>query len=171
MKASIFTIILILFAGAVAAAGIDGKWEGTYERSMGKEPIKKSYDFKSEGNRLTGTALTPTGKRVEIKNGKIEGNDIAFDVLFEMSGIQLTFIYRGVLSGDEIKMSYGIKANAAFHGGSVSFGTGSSSEENKSGQPGMPSTTSLTVGGDGTVINKNASSQIKSREFIVRRVE
>lgn len=114
MKVYIFTLVLFLTAAAASAAEIDGKWEGTYSGGITGKPMKLAYDFKADGNKLTGTATGDKGEKREIKNGKIDGNKIFFDVPVEMSGINLTLTYAGTLSGDELKLSFKMKAEGAF---------------------------------------------------------
>ena len=86
-----------------ASAAIDGKWEGTFE-GMGQS-MKLGYDFKADGNMLTGTTTGPQGNTMDIKNGKINGNKISFDVPVDMGQMKMTVKYTGVLSGDELALT------------------------------------------------------------------
>ena len=119
MRAFIFTVILMLVAGFSYAAGIDGKWEGTMEGGMGGGAQKLGYEFKADGNKLTGTAVDPQGAKHEIKNGKIDGNNVTFDVPVDMNGMKMTVAYKGVLAGDELKLTFTFKMEGGGGGGGM----------------------------------------------------
>jgi hypothetical protein len=90
------------------AAGIDGKWTGTVPGAFG--PMQLTYDFKADGDTLTGTAFGGFGDSNPIKDGKIEGTNISFVVETEFNQVTTTFNYTGVLLGDELKLSYTTKS-------------------------------------------------------------
>ncbi len=92
----IFTAGLLL-TSFVLAADIDGRWSGTI---IGME-IPIEFKFKAEGYTLTGSHIV-SGTETPIKNGKIEGNNISFLVELDFG----KFEHKGVLSGDQIKMTY-----------------------------------------------------------------
>lgn len=117
MRISFFTTALLLFASLAFAAGIDGKWEGTYESGMGGQPMKLSYNFKADGNKLTGTTVGAQNSTIEIQNGTIDGNKIAFDVPVDMNGMKMTIAYKGELTGDELKLTFSMKMEGAPEGG------------------------------------------------------
>jgi hypothetical protein len=107
MKICVLAAGFLLIASCVLAADIDGKWSGQYNSGMG-DPMTLTYTFKANGNTLTGTSLGgPDGKEIPIKDGKIDGNNISFKVDVEMEGMgALKFKYKGVLSGEELKLSF-----------------------------------------------------------------
>ncbi len=117
MKISVFTTALLLFASLAFAAGIDGKWSGTFEGGMGGQPMNLSYEFKAEGNKLTGTTVGGQNSTIEIQNGKIAGNKISFDVPVDMNGMKMTISYTGELSGDELKLTFTAKMEGGPAGG------------------------------------------------------
>ena len=102
-------VIALAFAGLLAlvapalAADVDGKWTGMVDTPMG--PASVAFEFKADGATLTGTATGIDGSVVPIKNGKIDGNNVTYIVVFDFGGMPLQFDYKGVLSGTEIKMS------------------------------------------------------------------
>jgi hypothetical protein len=57
------------------AAGIDGKWRAKFDTQIGEQHY--TYDFKSDGGKLTGTAANDMGSP-EIKDGVIEGDTVSF---------------------------------------------------------------------------------------------
>ena len=56
---------------------------------------------------LTGStkAPGPDGKDTPIKDGKIDGNNISFSISFDMGGQEMKMEFKGVLSGDDLKLS------------------------------------------------------------------
>ncbi|MFC1839529.1 hypothetical protein ACFL1N_08110 [Thermodesulfobacteriota bacterium] len=107
MKKLALLMGILLIAGCATTSGppgpsIDGKWEGTLD--MMGQSMKLAYDFKSEGAMLTGIAYGPQGDPLDITNGKIDGNNISFDV--EVTGqMSMTVKYTGVLMGDELALT------------------------------------------------------------------
>lgn len=87
------------------AAGIDGEWEGSMP-GMGGKPMKLSYDFKTAGDKLTGTSAGYGGKKIDIKDGKVDGNNISFTVESKFQGNKSIVKYTGVFLGDILKLSF-----------------------------------------------------------------
>lgn len=87
-------------------SGIDGKWEGSVP-GMGGRPMKLSYDFKTDGDILEGTTtVEPGDRKVDIKDGKIEGNNVSFRVESKLQGMKITSKYTGVFLGDTLRLTY-----------------------------------------------------------------
>ncbi|RFZ83337.1 glycoside hydrolase [Mucilaginibacter terrenus] len=83
MKKKIFTTVLLSCLGVIVAvaavfASLDGKWGGVIATPDGNT-INVSYDFKVDGEKLTGTAVSPMGD-VKLENGKIKGDAFSFSV-------------------------------------------------------------------------------------------
>jgi hypothetical protein len=104
--------LLLIAAGMAFGADIDGTWTGTIQGPDGGQGFPISYTFKAEGTTLTGTMPgmpgpdgTP-GKPNPIKDGKIDGNKISFTIVFDMGGQEMKMEYKGVLSGDTLKLSF-----------------------------------------------------------------
>lgn len=70
-------ICSLLFVIAVAA-DLNGKWVGVINIPGGQD-LDVAYTFKVDGEKLTGTATSPTGD-VPIDNGKISGDKFSFSV-------------------------------------------------------------------------------------------
>ncbi len=116
MKTFVFALVFILMAGVALAADIDGKWSGQYNSGMG-DPMTLVYTFKADGNTLTGTSLGGPDTSVPIKDGKIDGNNISFTVAVDFGGQEMKFDYKGVLSGDQIELSFQVAGAPAAEGG------------------------------------------------------
>jgi hypothetical protein len=79
-------------------------------------PRIATLELKAEGAKLTGTLLQPAfgGRGGEappaptptpIANGKVDGNNISFDVTRESQMGSMTTKYKGVVNGSEMKLS------------------------------------------------------------------
>jgi hypothetical protein len=102
MNIRILACGLLLAAAPVFAADLDGKWTGKIDTPNG--PVDLTYQLKADGKTLTGTTTGPDGSPIPLKNGKIDGNKIAFTLTFSMGADPLTFDYTGVLAGNELKL-------------------------------------------------------------------
>ena len=94
---------LLLFALPAFAADVDGKWTGSIDTPNG--PAQVSFMFKADGATLTGSTTGPDGAEVKIKNGKVDGSKIAFDLDLDFGGMAFTLSYVGVVSPDQIKLT------------------------------------------------------------------
>jgi len=80
MKTKFFnTAVLICFLFVVAIINdLSGKWVGAIVTPDGTA-IDLTYNFKVDGDKVTGTALSPAGV-VDIENGKIADDKFTFSV-------------------------------------------------------------------------------------------
>lgn len=97
--------ILALVATVAFAADISGKW--TAETTTQRGTQTTTFDFKVDGNKLTGTVGGGRGNPVEIADGKIDGDNVSFTVTRTMGGGGQSFkqTYTGKVSGNEIKFT------------------------------------------------------------------
>ncbi len=117
MNRKLLFVGAILLAGALAvmaADNITGKW--TYEQvgrggggGGGGTPRIITLDLKVAGGVLTGTMLQPgrggaEPTPVEIKNGKVTGDSLTFDVVRTTQNGEMTTKYEGTASGGTLKL-------------------------------------------------------------------
>ena len=90
-------VLFALAALAAFGADVNGKW--TYEM-QGRDGQKReaSMTLKAEGDKLTGTMQGRQGDR-PIENGKINGDDISFEMTMNMGGESRKMLYKGKLVG------------------------------------------------------------------------
>ena len=103
------TTILLALAFAAAAADITGKWVAEQPGRQGGPPRQTTFTFKADGMKLTGTMMAPgrggaAGTETEITNGKVDGNNISFEVKRQTQNGEMVSKYEGTLSGDELKL-------------------------------------------------------------------
>ena len=97
-----FLTLALLLAAPISAADIDGKWTGTIDGGGG--PMQLVYNFKADGATLTGSTTGPDGMEVKLSDGKIDGNNISFNLTLDFGGQSITMAGKGVLSGSDLKM-------------------------------------------------------------------
>ena len=83
-----------------------GKWKAEFDTQIGVQ--KYIYEFKVDGDKLTGKAIGErNGQKdeVEITEGKINKDEIAFVEPLKFQGQELRIEYKGKLSDNEIKFT------------------------------------------------------------------
>ena len=99
----------MVLAGAALAADITGVWSGTM--SMGDNQITLTYNFKQDGNKLTGTVVGPQGDPLALVDGKVDGDKVGFAVNVDMNGNVAKFVSSGTIvssgttKGEEIAIT------------------------------------------------------------------
>ncbi len=104
MKYFSLAVGLLFLSGFAFGADIDGKWAGSIAGMDGNN-MTIGFTFKADGTTLTGVHIV-NGQETPIKDGKIEGNNISFMVTLDLGGQETKIPHKGVISGDQIKMTY-----------------------------------------------------------------
>jgi hypothetical protein len=116
LRKNIILTVLIL-AGLVCAyaADVTGKWTTQFDSQVGVQ--KYTFELKADGANLAGTAISKIADAEEVRTalteGKINGAEITFVENLKYQGMDLRIVYKGTVSGDEIKFS----RNVADQGG------------------------------------------------------
>ena len=126
-------MVLLLHAGIVSAANLDGRWSGQLTSPYGIADC--IFTFTTDASNLTGTLIRGSGIRPEsypqykanvynktlffqslflnrkmtIKKGKIKGNTISFNTSEDMGENLVKIRYRGILSDDLIKLTIDVE--------------------------------------------------------------
>ena len=97
-KKIVFTALLLccFFAGFATIESLNGKWTGTLKTDGGDE-YSLVYNFKIDGDELTGTAKTPKGL-LPINDGRVTGSTFSFNVLINNMEID----HSGKFYGDSV---------------------------------------------------------------------
>ncbi len=98
--------IVLVAATSVWAADAAGKWTAKVPGAQGQGESEITLVFKVADDKLAGTvnnSLAPGD--VEINDGKIVGDDISFSLKRNIGGADMTVLWKGRISGDEIKFS------------------------------------------------------------------
>jgi len=100
--------LLALSSLAALAADVTGKWtsEGMGRGNKGgKGGGTQTFTLKQDGATLTGTVQGGRGPAGEIANGKVDGDNVSFEVTREFNGNSMTIKYSGTVSGGSMKLS------------------------------------------------------------------
>jgi len=97
----LWSALLALSSLAAFAADVTGKWTS---EAMGKGG-PQTFTLKQDGSALTGTVQGGRGGAAEIKNGKVDGDNVSFEVTREFNGRSMTLKYSGSVSGSSMKLS------------------------------------------------------------------
>lgn len=94
-----------LLAITASAADVSGKWTAQVP-GRGGQMRDTTFNLKADGDKLTGTMSGPQGD-IEIKDGKISGDNLSFKVNLEFNGNSIVLLFKGVSSSDQIKFTRG----------------------------------------------------------------
>ena len=114
-------VMLMAFTVSSWAADVAGKWIAEAPSGQGTSEI--TLIFKVDGNALTGTldnSVMPGA--IEIKDGKVEGDDVSFHVLRSFGENEMKVVWKGKVAGDEIKFTRAIEGGMM--GGGAGGGAG-----------------------------------------------
>ena len=105
MRIAAIAGLLLLIAGLLPAADVSGTWKGSFDYNGTAVPL--TFDMKADGPALTGSVTGLPTPKVDIKDGKIDGDDLSFWVGIEFQGNPIKLLVKGKVSGDEIKFNIG----------------------------------------------------------------
>src|SRR5512142_1420107 len=94
------SILLIVAMVAMAADAITGKWTMEQAGRNGGPARVSTFDLKADGAKLTGTMTMPGFQGGDpmvspISNGKVDGNNVTFEVTRDFGGNSMTTKYEG----------------------------------------------------------------------------
>ena len=85
---------------------VNGTWTWTQAGRNGGPDREFTLKLKTEGDKLTGTLSSPgrggQSSDAKIEHGKVNGEEVSFDVTREFNGNSFTTKYKGKVSGDSI---------------------------------------------------------------------
>jgi hypothetical protein len=100
------TLLCLAGLGVARAAELAGKWTAEFDTQIGVQ--KYVYEFKADGDKLTGKATyeNSMGKgEVALRDVKVNGDDVGFVEPLNFDGNELLITYSGKLAGDAMKLT------------------------------------------------------------------
>src|SRR5262245_20077143 len=94
---------IALLCGIAAAADLSGAWTGQMPTRNG-ETRDVTFKLKQDAGALTGT-MSAFDNDVPIKEGKVEGDNLSFNVTLEFNGNSFKILFTGVAKGDRIEFT------------------------------------------------------------------
>ncbi len=107
MRPRVWVCLLALcavFVGTALAADISGKWTAQVP-GRGGETRETTFNFKVDGDKLTGTMSGMQGNDIAISDGKVMGDTISFSTTMNFNGNDVKLLFKGKVSGSEIKFT------------------------------------------------------------------
>jgi hypothetical protein len=101
-KVVLLCALFALTSLVALAADVTGKWTS----EAGGKGGPQTFTLKQDGSMLTGTVQGGRGGAAEIKNGKVDGDNVSFEVMREFNGNSMTIKYSGSVSGGSMKLSF-----------------------------------------------------------------
>jgi hypothetical protein len=102
-KLSMLAAALVVAVVSMQAADVTGKWTAQVP-GRGGQTRETTFTFKVDGEKLTGTMTGMQGD-VEIKDGVVKGDDIAFSTVFNGPNGEVKLLFKGRVAGEEIKFT------------------------------------------------------------------
>ncbi|MGA3096189.1 MAG: hypothetical protein ABSF25_07015 [Bryobacteraceae bacterium] len=103
-RASRAVLLFILCAAFAWAADISGQWTADWSDYGGGAVRHSTFTFKQDGTTLTG-ATKGEGSELQIRDGKVNGDDVSFVIAQKIGNREVTLTYTGRVSGNEIKFT------------------------------------------------------------------
>lgn len=88
-----------------SAPDVSGTWKGAFDFQGTNVPL--TFHLKSAAGVVTGTVEGLPATPSEIHDGKQDGDTITFTVLTEYQGSPVKLVYKGTISADGIKFTFG----------------------------------------------------------------
>ncbi len=104
---ALFTVL----AAVAAAADLDGNWKATAEGPQGA--MTRTFTFKTDGSKVTGETTSETMGKSTISDGKLDGNNLTFNITIDFGGNQMKVEYKGTVSGKDLKMTAQLQGGQA----------------------------------------------------------
>jgi hypothetical protein len=102
-------LIVLIVAGLASAADVTGKWQGAF--AFQDQSVPLTLDLKGSST-VTGTITGLPSGVAEIKEGKLEGENLTFWIMTEYQGSPIKLVYKGKVSKEEIKFAFGTEDGA-----------------------------------------------------------
>jgi hypothetical protein len=105
LRAFTFAGVFLLIAMLLPAADVTGTWKGSFDFNGQAVPL--TFVMKVADGVVTGTVDGLPTPNVEIKEGKIQDDDLSFSINIEYGGNPVKLVVKGKVAGDEIKFDMG----------------------------------------------------------------
>src|SRR5579863_798639 len=103
-------VLLALALPAAQAADVHGDWRGSFDYQGSSIPL--TFHFMAKGDALTGTVDGFPTPSIEIHDGKVYGNSVAFWLKVDYQGTPYTLVYRGTVSQDGNSIAFNMSTQS-----------------------------------------------------------
>lgn len=102
----------LLLAFSAFAADVSGNWKATANGPNGT--LERTFTFKVDGSKLTGETNSPFTGKSEIKDGKVDGENVAFSITANFQGNEILIKYSGKATANSFKLTSKFVGNDDF---------------------------------------------------------
>jgi len=107
LKAGFLGCVIVVFGllfatEAHADKTVDGTWTWVVKGRRDRPDHTVTAKLVAAGGKVTGTVTMQAGREAQVRDGKIDGKTITFQVVREFRGKQSIAKYSGTLNGDTI---------------------------------------------------------------------
>lgn len=99
----VLSISILVLVASAQGKDISGRWTITLER--GGQSARFKMDLKVAGNSVTGTIDVAPDVTAQIQNGKLEGDQLTFDVIAPEHGHTKSIRFTGNVHNDSIELA------------------------------------------------------------------
>jgi opacity protein-like surface antigen len=103
MKIKWMLVLMAVCALTLSAADIAGTWKAAIETPNGS--FESTFVFKVDGSKVTGATSNQMMGEAPISEGKIDGENLSFNVTLNRNGQEFKLNYKGKVAGNEIKLT------------------------------------------------------------------
>jgi len=103
MKSLSLVLLMIACVLTASATDVSGTWKAAIETPNGA--LEPTFQFKVDGNKLTGSTSNQFMGETPTSEGKIDGDDLSFTVNASFNGNDVKLNYKGKVAGDEMKLT------------------------------------------------------------------
>ena len=94
-------LVSTVMALSLGASNPSGKWTAEFPGAQGNT-VHSVITLRAEGEALTGTVEGMRGGETPISDGKVNGDEVNFNVVREWQGQQFKMMYHGKMKGNTI---------------------------------------------------------------------
>jgi hypothetical protein len=100
----VLTGLLLVLVGLASAGDLTGNWKGAF--TFNDQSVPLSFDLKGAKD-ITGTVTGFPSGVAELKDGKLEGENLTFWVMIEYEGNPVKLVFKGKADAGEIQFNFG----------------------------------------------------------------
>jgi hypothetical protein len=97
-------VLITLFAFTASAADIAGTWKASTQTPDGNT-FETTFVCKVEGAKLTGTTSNQFMADTPISEGKVDGDNLTFQVVSNFNGNEFKLNYKGKVTGTDMTLT------------------------------------------------------------------
>lgn len=99
----LMTVLALSLSAGLSAQAADATGTWTWSSQFRDQTVETTLNLKQDGDKLTGTISGRGDQTTPIEEGKVEGDEISFQVTRERGDNRFVTKYKGKVEGDTLK--------------------------------------------------------------------